>query len=549
MNLAASRPTWRVRALHIAAMLVILASGLMASANSTGAQGATSDIAIVTTQNGSSVYDACYVLVDHSNVGCDENGDGKITFEDIPVGTYTLRQTANLGAGRSVADTTITVTGQSSADGWEYFYVSVSTSGSGVTRVSPQVAIFTTENGRPAYDACYVLVGYSLEGCDENRDGKVTFDDIPLGTYTVRQTADLGPNRRVNDFTIEVRGHVTSAGWESFSATIINTAPPPAPSSAAPVDIALITRAPEDGHLLRDACYVLVGYSNEGCDENGDGQVTFAAIPPGTYTVRQTKTPAGYPTINDYQITVQNVDDVPLSFLVRQAREQNAPNTRNVSVVFVDISTKTRVVPGICVELVGASNIGCDEDLMDGQVDFLDVPAGTWEYRFSNLPQGWIVDPAGADFGPMPPLTIDASSGQASHRIVFIPIGLPTSSNGGAFEEMVGIWAGKRRDIEIRADGTGQVHYRPDAFGNGIIWDIVVDPNSVPVTATIVNVSTYGNVDPADYPAIGDTITFTLERYPDGLVIVATIGTEGRSLNGCPMDADGNVPNVSRLCY
>ncbi|CAN0463523.1 unnamed protein product, partial [Phaeothamnion confervicola] len=67
-----------------------------------------------------------------------------------------------------------------------------------------------------------------------------------------------------------------------------------------------ITRDPKDGHLLTGTCYVLVDYSNEGCDENGDGQVAFATIPPGTYTVHQTQTPNGYPTINDFAITVDD---------------------------------------------------------------------------------------------------------------------------------------------------------------------------------------------------------------------------------------------------
>src|SRR6478735_8106669 len=76
-------------------------------------------------------------------------------------------------------------------------------------------------------------------------------------------------------------------------------------------------------------------------DENGDGQVTFAAVPPGAYTVQQTRTPSGYPTINDYDIVVQNRFGVPLGFIVKQATAQNSPNTRNVSVAFVDSRTNT----------------------------------------------------------------------------------------------------------------------------------------------------------------------------------------------------------------
>ena len=298
---------------------------------------------------------------------------------------------------------------------------------------SVDVAIFTEENGQPAYDACYVLVDFSEEGCDENGDGRVMFADVPLGTYTVHQTADLGPGRSVEDFTIDVIGNLNSAGFESHAATIVNASGSSSNAEASgqsgAVDIALITRDPQDGHLLSGACYVLVDYSNEGCDENGDGQVTFAAIPYGTYTVHQTQTPAGYPTINDYDITVEPTGDmegpsfgVPLGFIVKQAPDQNAPDTRNVSVVLLDMVTHERVVAAVCVELVGASNVGCDDGVLDGQIDFLDVPAGgPYELRFTQLPAGYEVGTVG---GPLA-VSIDAGPGAPSNLIIFVLLAGP----------------------------------------------------------------------------------------------------------------------------
>lgn len=320
-----------------------------------------------------------------------------------------------------------------------------------------QVAIFTTEDGQPAYDSCYVLVDYSNVGCDENRDGRVMFADIPWGTYTIRQTADLGPGRSVIDFLIEVRGNVSSAGWEGFGATIISTTG----GSMAPggsVDIALITRDPQDGHLLTGTCYVLVGYSNEGCNENADGQVTFAAIPYGTYTVHQTSTPAGYPTINDFDISVEPVEGmpgagpfgVPLGFIVKQAPDQNAPDSRNVSVVLIDMKIHERVPADVCVELVGASNVGCDEDLRDGQIDFLDVPAGgPYELRFSNLPAGYEVATVG---GPLA-VSIDAESDAPSNRMIFVLLAVPQSGTTGSGNGGVS----SRSELESLLVGCGPV--------------------------------------------------------------------------------------------
>lgn len=289
-------------------------------------------------------------------------------------------------------------------------------------------------NGQPAYDACYVLVDFSNEGCDENGDGRVMFEDVPLGTYTVHQTADLGPERSVEDFTIQVIGNLNSAGFESFAATIVNSSGSSSDSGSSgqsgAVDIALITRDPDTGDLLTGTCYVLVDYSNEGCDENGDGQVTFAAIPYGTYTVHQTRTPAGYPTINDYAITVEPVRGmpggepfgVPLGFIVKQAPDQNAHDTRNVSVILLDMRTHEKVVADVCVEMVGASNVGCDDDVPDGQIDFLDVPAGgPYELRFTNLPAGYEVGTVGGPLG----VTIDAEPGAPSNQMIFVLLAVP----------------------------------------------------------------------------------------------------------------------------
>ncbi|MGC4107590.1 MAG: prealbumin-like fold domain-containing protein [Thermomicrobiales bacterium] len=410
--------------LRIASIVALMLAGILGMVTSVSAQGGSSDVAIFTTENGQPAYDACYVLVGFSNEGCDENGDGRVMFADVPWGTYTVTQTANLGSGRYVADFTINVRGNINSAGYEGFSATIVRSGGGRSTASQtsDVAIVTTENGRPAYDACYILVGFSNEGCDENGDGKITFADVPLGRYTVQQTANLGAGRSVPDFTINVTGAASADGWERFGATIIRSSSG-APSGGGGKDVSLITRDP-DGNLLTDTCYVFIDHSNEGCDENGDGQVTFADMAPGTYTVTQTRTPAGFTAINDFEITIgSDFPNVPVGYLVKQSRKQNTSGTRNVSFVFVDSRTYTKVVPSpICVKLTGASNLGCDEDLVDGQIDFLDVPVGTYPVRFSNIPAGWqvLVDDVAA-----PSITIESGTGP---QIIYI--GVYTGSSG-----------------------------------------------------------------------------------------------------------------------
>ena len=441
------RAAGAVRALRLFAVLALLFTGWLGAVAPVAAQSSSVDVAIFTHENGQPAYDACYILVGFSDVGCDENADGRVMFADVPYGTYTVHQTADLGPGRYVADFTIDVTGYRNSAGFEshsadIIHTSGSSSGSGSSAQTSNVAIWTKENGDNAYDACYVLVDFSDVGCDENGDGKVTFMDVPAGTYTVHQTADLGPNRSVPDFTIQVTGQtadMSTDGWEPFTATIVTTGSdasgpeirgagaPPAPDS---IDISLITRDPDDGHLLTGACYVLVGYSNEGCDEDGDGQVTFDDVPSGTYTVRQTQTPSGYPTINDYDISVEpRFQDVPVGFIVKQAPKQNAPSTRNVSVLLVDSRTFIKVVSPMCLQIGNVSDVGCDEDLVDGQIDFLDVQSGTHDMKFSNLPSGWEILGEGQSGHSV---TIESGTGpQIIYIAVYVPDGANTSSGSG----------------------------------------------------------------------------------------------------------------------
>jgi hypothetical protein len=157
-----------------------------------------------------------------------------------------------------------------------------------------RISTINSEDDSYNVDPCYVLVDFSNEGCDRNDDGSVTFDDVPFGTYTVHQTADMG-DHRVPDFVIDVDG----------STSEFVTYTEPKDDQAGTEDITVETVYSE-GSPAVDVCYVLVGYSNEGCDENQDGVVTFGDIPHGTYILRQTKAEdnTGAPLAPDMEITV-----------------------------------------------------------------------------------------------------------------------------------------------------------------------------------------------------------------------------------------------------
>jgi hypothetical protein len=362
----------------IGCLLLVLAGlpGIPAAA-----QGGTQDIHIWTYENdgSGSAYDACYVLVGYSQEGCDLNGDGAVLFEDVAYGTYTVTQTRELGPGRYVNDFTITVNG--GVPDFAAFVMGGSTQPAPSANGSRDLYIATAADGASYYDACYVLVGYSQIGCDVNRDGYVLFEDVAYGTYTVRQTADITPYT-IADFRIEFNANTDNVFYAYLERD---------PDPVWTTDVHLITRDPADGELLRGACYELVGYSNVGCDENNDGQVTFDAIPLGDYTLHQVTPPSGYQRINDYTLHVSwwTPDDF-LGLVVQQAPRQTDGTTDHVSLVFIDTTTMQRVAsPAICAELIGGTRVGCDESLVDGQVDFLAVPHGDYRLQIHSLPAGY----------------------------------------------------------------------------------------------------------------------------------------------------------------
>lgn len=229
--------------------------------------------------------------------------------------------------------------------------------------------------GEPVFDICYTLVEYSNLGCDENLDGNVLFEDVAPGRYYVEPTMHPDGFYWAEPFTILVdenhTDHVVEAyEYRSGSSAESEVYPP--------VDVHLITRDPDTGEVILDACYELVGYSNIGCDENRDGHITFADIPLSTYTIRQTTTPAGYETMDDYTISIMPTDlNGPFVVLLSQSNPQAPDNDHNnISIVFYDVQTNQRVAdPENCAQLYigrdSKSLLGCDEDVVDGQVDFM----------------------------------------------------------------------------------------------------------------------------------------------------------------------------------
>lgn len=347
--------------------LILLLAGFPAAASAQ--TGVDFSIRTVRGPSGDAYTPVCYSLVDGSNEGCDENGDGTVLFQDVQPGTYTVAQRltpAEPGGMVAVGDFTVTITDEPT----QFFTVVMTPVDPEVGPVDIIVRPVDVATGETIPGMCFILEGGSREGCDENGNGEITFDDMTVGNYLLTQTQPLD-------------GYVTfTSSWATVGADDLVFEPALARTSGEPatgdsVDIALVTREPGSSDLVTGTCYVLVGFSNEGCDENSDGRVTFDDVPPGYYDIEQTRTPNGFDTPEPFPIFVSGANPAE-GIIVKQARVQNESGTRNVSILLVDSATGDLVTnSGVCITLGDATNSGCDDNA-DGQVDFLDVPFGTY---------------------------------------------------------------------------------------------------------------------------------------------------------------------------
>lgn len=346
----------------------------------TDGDGVTVYIRTIDASNQTPLVQVCYVIVDFSNVGCDEDGDGRVSFEGVPAGEpFTVSQTARPDGYLPVGDFPILANVH---DAEQTFDVIMTGDRTDAEAVDIAVVPYDAASGGGLTGACVIFHGGSLEGCDENGDGRITFEGVPVGSYLLRETVAPSGYNPASDrwVALQVSGRTL----------YLPHSPAEQVQPAEQVDVALVTRDPETGDLLTGACYIILDASLEGCDENGDGQVDYEGVVPGTYTIHQTSAPDGFDLIDDFEAQISEFDPEQ-SILIKQSEEQYEPGFRNVSVAIFDVDSGQRVKgPDTCVVLVDFSNEGCDEN-SDGQIDFQDVPIGEYEIEATSLPSGYNV--------------------------------------------------------------------------------------------------------------------------------------------------------------
>ena len=201
-----------IRWLSTCAIMIALVLSALPGRSAVAQSGVTVNIKTLDAQTGESIRSACFVLVDFSNIGCDENADGLIRYEGVPAGDYLVDQVQPAAGYVTVHNVPITVAASPSTQTFTIRLERVedtstiqAADGDGVT-----VYIHTIDgaNQNAITDVCYVLVNASNEGCDDNGDGRVAFEGIAPGdTYTVSQTSGPAGYLPVGDFPIVPNMH------------------------------------------------------------------------------------------------------------------------------------------------------------------------------------------------------------------------------------------------------------------------------------------------------------------------------------------------------
>lgn len=160
----------------------------------------------------------------------------------------------------------------------------------------------------------------------------------------------------------------------------------PAPQSAAighPMSLTIRTLDPRTNLTLPGACYIVLGVTDELCDEAGTGNVHVADILPGTYSVEQTQVAAGF--LRSAPFTVNVVPQGP-AYQWAYVSPDIDPSVPISPLTIRTVDRQTGdVIPGVCLGLLGTNLSGCDDD-GDGTIVLDAVPTGAYHVEIEDAP-------------------------------------------------------------------------------------------------------------------------------------------------------------------
>ncbi|MFM9108094.1 MAG: SpaA isopeptide-forming pilin-related protein [Chloroflexota bacterium] len=347
-------------------------------------------VAIVNAR-GNPLPGACVEIVEFGFQACDDQGDGRITFDGLQPGLYTIRE-ITAPEGRDLLPdqqvelrpegALVTFThgrGQQEPEGGEP--PAPASGGAGGVEL-----VALGPDGAPAPGGCYALVssadGARREQCDDADgipDAYLLFSDVPEGSWSVEEMSPPAGMLPAQPVSIDVRAGETSRATISSARE-----PEPAQTGTGALRVDTVDEA---GTPLPGACYDLAGPASLGglCDPDGGGRFLVSDLPPGDYVLRQTAAPDGYPAAPEQPVTILPGETARVSVVNALAAPQPAteePAGDAGAVIIRAFDGAGAVAPGGCYYLAGPVVYElCDNDATDGN------PEGG-RLRIANLPPG-----------------------------------------------------------------------------------------------------------------------------------------------------------------
>ena len=318
-----------------------------------------------------------FTLSDSNGTQMDEGdtgSDGTLTFFNLPLGTYTLLETAAPG-GYVLDSTPISVTLDSNGQ--------TETRNVTNSRALGSVSITKTdsETGNPLAGVHFILMDSTTrviaEG-DTSADGTLLLSGIPLGTYTLCETATVsGYVLDGTPRTVEI-----TENGQPVSVSVSNT---PARASIVVEKADAVTGTPLSGvhFVLADATGAVVG--GGGTDENGT--LLFSNLPLGTYTLTETETRNGYV-----------LDSEPISITLDTHGQTvtqsitNTPARGSVSILKTDSETGAALAGVHFVLRDEAGALAAEGDTAaDGTLTLPNIPVGRYTLRETSTVTGYVL--------------------------------------------------------------------------------------------------------------------------------------------------------------
>lgn len=258
----------------------------------------------------------------------------------------------------------------------------------------------TSTGGNPVSGGTFTL----YDGTDNpvstasSLSGTVTFKDIPLGSYTIKET-DAPSGYYLSDTvltaTVTYNGDKTGVVTNVTPDAIVNKAVP----GAVYGNIA-ITKTDVDGKALAGAEFTL--YDEDGATvatavSSADGMAYFSGVLKGSYTIKETKAPEGY-TVSDEVLSVTiSKDNKRFSFTVVNEKTPEAALPGEIVITKTDESGTPLAGAEFTLCDAGGTAVNTVVTGDDGKAVFDNVTAGSYTVYETRAPQGYTIGVTGAE--------------------------------------------------------------------------------------------------------------------------------------------------------